>query len=77
MFTYIVRVCITKALLNVPCRSFVKLNLHVALDLCFDYVELDRVVAAAKVDLTEDVLKDLTGTLFVLLMSIWCLDHFY
>ena len=66
--TYIVSIGVVKALLKVPCHRFVKLNLHLALDLCLYEIEIERVVAAAEVDLTEDVLENLSSTLFILLV---------
>ena len=73
--TYLVGVSIEKALLKIPCHCFVEFYLHLILDLRLNQVELERVVAAAEVDFAKNVLKNLSGTFFVLLIRASILHH--
>ena len=75
IYTYLVGVSIEKALLEIPCHCFVEFYVHLILNLCLNQVELERVVAAAEVDFAKNVLKNLSGTFFVLLICVSILHH--
>lgn len=47
------------------------MNLHLFLYLGFDLLKLKRIIAAAQVNLTKDILEDFTGSLLVLLVQLF------